>query len=226
MAIAPALFAKLPYDPVNDYAHVGLWVTFPLALIVASGSPITGMKSLIDQAKAKPGALRFGAQGIGTSSHIFAEWMNSLARIKVVIVPYKGGGPALTGVLAGEVEYAMVAVSTALSQVAAGRIRALGVTSAQPTPHLPNVPPIASVVPGYDALNFHGLHAPPATPAAIVARLHNESTKILRRADVTERLNGLAMDIAASTPEQYRAFIKAQINQWGPVIKSAGVRAE
>ncbi len=226
MAIAPALFAKLPYDPVNDYAHVGLWVTFPLALIVANGSPIISMKSLIDQAKAKPGALRFGAQGIGTSSHIFAEWMNSLARIKVVIVPYKGGGPALTGVLTGEIEYSMVAVSTALAQVAAGRIRALGVTSAQPTPHLPNVPPIASVVPGYDALNFHGLHAPPATPVATVARLHNESTKILRRADVTERLNGLAMDIAASTPEQYRAFIKAQINQWGPVIKSAGVRAD
>jgi tripartite-type tricarboxylate transporter receptor subunit TctC len=226
MAILPALHPKLPYDPVNDFAHVGLWVTFPLALIVANNSPITNLKGLIDQAKAKPGTLRFGAQGIGTSSHVFAELMNSLARIKVVIVPYKGGGPALTGVLVGEVEYSMVAVSTALSQVQAGRIRALGVTSAQPTPHLPNVPSIASVLPGYDALNFHGLHAPPATPAAIVARLHAESTKILRRADVTERLNGLAMDIAASTPEQYRAFIKAQINQWGPVVKAAGVRAE
>jgi len=226
MAIAGALNAKLPYDPLGDFAHAGLWVTFPLVLIVSNGSPVSGLKSLIDQARAKPGALRFSAQGMGTSSHIFAEWMNNLARIKVVIVPYKGGGPALTGVLAGEVDYSMVAVSTALAQVTAGRIRALGVTSAQPTPLLPNVPPIASVLPGYDALNFHGLHAPANTPKAIVARLHGESTKILRRADVTARLNALAMDIVAGTPEQYRAFIKAQIEQWGPVVKSSGARAE
>ena len=226
MAIAPALYAKLPYDPLGDFAHAGLWVTFPLVAIVPAGSAITGLKSLIDQAKAKPGMLRFSAQGMGTSSHIFAEWMNSLAGIKVVIVPYKGGGPALTGVLAGEVDYSMVAVSTALAQVNAGKIRALGVTSAKPTPHLPGVPPIASVVPGYDALNFHGLHLPAKTPAAIVLRLNSESTKIFKRADVADRLNGFAMDIVTGAPEQYLAFIKAQINQWGPVVKSSGARAE
>ena len=226
MAIAPALYAKLPYNPLHDFAHAGLWVTFPLVLIVPAGSPFSGLKGLIDHARAKPGALRFGAQGIGTSSHIFAEWMNSLAKIKVVIVPYKGGGPALTGVLAGEVDYSMVAVSTALAQVQAGKVRALGVTSAQTTPHLPNVPSIASVLPGYDALNFHGLHLPANTPAAVVARLNGESTKILKRADVAERLNAFAMDIAASSPEQYRMFIKAQIEQWGPVVKLSGARAE
>ncbi len=226
MAIAPALYAKLPYHALNDFAHAGLWVTFPLAMIVPAGSPMTGLKSFMDHARAKPGTLRFGAQGIGTSSHIFAEWMNSLAKIKVVIVPYKGGGPALTGVLSGEVDYAMVAVSTAIAQVQAGKIRALGVTSVQTTPHLPNVPSIASVIPGYDALNFHGLHLPAHTPAAIVARLNSETAKILKRADVTERLNGFAMDISAGSPEHYRAFIKAQIEQWGPVVKSSGMRAE
>lgn len=226
MALAPALYPKLPYNPLRDYAHVGLWVTFPLALIVPAGSSISGLKGLIDQARAKPGALRFAAQGIGTSSHIFVEWMNSLAGIKVVIVPYKGGGPALTGVLAGEVDYSIVAVSTALAQVNAGKIRALGVTSAKPTPNLPNVPPIASVVPGYDALNFHGLHAPAATPAAIVAKLNSEATKILRRTDITEKLNAIAMDAVAGTPDQYREFIKAQIAQWAPVVKSSGARVE
>ncbi len=226
MAIAPALYAKLPYHALNDFAHAGLWVTFPLAMIVPAGSPMTNLKSFIDHARAKPGALRFGAQGIGTSSHVFAEWMNSLAKIKVVIVPYKGGGPALTGVLSGEVDYAMVAVSTAIAQVQAGKIRALGVTSAQTTPHLPNVPSIASVIPGYDALNFHGLHLPAHTPAAIVARLNSETAKILKRADVAERLNGFAMDISASSPEHYRSFIKAQIEQWGPVVKSSGMKAE
>ena len=226
MAIAPALYAKLPYNPLHDYAHAGLWVTFPLALIVPAGSPVTSLKSLIDQGRAKPGMLRFGAQGIGTSSHIFVEWMNSLAKIKVVIVPYKGGGPALTGVLVGEVDYSMVAVSTALAQVNAGRIRALGVTSAQTTPHLPNVPSIASVLPGYDALNFHTLHLPAATPAAIVARLNSESNKILRRADVADKLNGFAMEIVAGTPDQCRVFVKSQIERWGPVVKSSGARAE
>ena len=226
MAIAPALYAKLPYDPLNDFVHAGLWVTFPLVMIVPAGSNITSIKTFIDQARAKPGTLRFSAQGIGTSSHVFAEWMNSLAKIKVVIVPYKGGAPALTGLLAGEVDYSMVAVSTAISLVNSGKIRALGVTSAQTTPHLPNVPSIASVLAGYDALNFHGLHLPAHTPAAIVTRLNGESVKILKRPDVAEKLDGFAMDIAAGTPDQYRAFVKTQIERWGPVVKSSGMRAE
>ncbi len=226
MAIAPALYPKMPYHALNDFAHAGLWVTFPLAMIVPAGSPIRDLRGFIEQARAKPGALRFGAQGIGTSSHVFAEWMNSLAKIKVVIVPYKGGGPALTGVLSGEVDYAMVAVSTALAQVQAGKIRALGVTSAQTTPHLPGVPSIASVVPGYDALNFHGLHLPANTPVAIVTRLNVEIAKILKRADVADKLNGFAMDISAGSPEQYHAFVKAQLAQWAPVVKSSGMRAE
>lgn len=226
MAIAPALFGKLPYDPLNDFAHVSLWVTFPLVMIVPAGSTIKDIKGFIAEARARPGALRFGAQGLGSSSHIFAEWMNSLAGVKVSIVPYKGGGPALTGILAGEVDYAMIAVSTAQAQVATGKIRALGVTSAKPTPHMPGVPPIASVLPGYDALNFHGLHAPLKAPAAIVAKLNSESARILKRADVADRLGGFAMDIAAGTPEQYRAFIKAQIAQWAPVVKASGARAD
>jgi tripartite-type tricarboxylate transporter receptor subunit TctC len=146
------------------------------------------------------------AQSVGSSSHIFAERMN--------------------GLLTGEVDYTMVAVSTALSQIAAGKLRALGVTSAKPIASLPNVPPIASILPGYEGLNCHGMHAPAKTPAAIVAKLHDETTVILRRPDVTKQLNGLAMEIAASTPEHYRAFIKAQISLWGPVIKSSGVRAD
>ncbi len=226
MAIAPALYPKMPYHALNDFTHAGLWVTFPLAMIVPAGSPIRDLKGFVEQARAKPGALRFGTQGIGTSSHVFAEWMNSLAKIKVVIVPYKGGGPALTGILSGEVDYAMVAVSTALAQVQAGKIRALGVTSAQTTPHLPGVPSIASVVPGYDALNFHGLHLPVNTPTAIVTRLNVEIAKILKRADVADKLNGFAMDISAGSPEHYRSFIKAQLDQWAPVVKSSGMRAE
>jgi tripartite-type tricarboxylate transporter receptor subunit TctC len=226
IAIAPGIYPKLPYDPLRDFTHVGLWVTFPLVLAVQAGSPITNLNEFIETARAKPGALRFSAQGLGTSSHIFAEWMNSLAKIKVTIVPYKGGGPALTGLLAGEVDYTMVAVSTAKAQVQSGKLRALGVTSAKPTPNLPGVPAIASVLPRYDALNFHGLHGPPNMPAALVNRLNAESSKVLRRPDVVEKLTGFSMDIVTGTPEQYRAFIKQQLEQWAPVIKSSGARAE
>ena len=226
MAFARAMYPKLPYDPMGDFEHIGLWVSFPLALVVQAGAPISGLKDLLDQARARPGTLKHGLQGIGTSSHIFNELMCSMAGVKVVNVPYKGGAPALIGVLVGEVNYAMVAVSTALTQIATGKVRALGVTSARATPSLPNVPPIASVLPGYNALNFHGLHAPAKTPKAITAKLHAETTAILRRPDVQEKLAGLAMDVAASTPEEYRAFIKAQIAQWTPVVKATGARGE
>jgi len=226
MVVAPAMYAKIPYDALRDFTHVNLWVTFPLALVVPASSPATGLKELIEMGRAKPGALRFGAQGIGTSSHIFAELMNSMAKMKVVIVPYKGGAPALNGLLAGEVDYAMIAVSTALAQVAAGKVRALGVTSARSVASLPNAPPIAAAVPGYEGLNFHGLHVPAKTPAAVVRRLHDETTKILKRPDVAKQLGTMAMDIVADTPEQYRGFIKAQIDQWVPVVKSSGARVE
>jgi tripartite-type tricarboxylate transporter receptor subunit TctC len=226
MAIAPALYEKLPYSPLRDFANTGLWVTFPLALVVNANSPVTSVKELIEVARAKPGTLSFGAQGLGSSSHVFAALMNGMARIKVVIVPYKGGAPAMNGLLAGEVDYSMVAVSTALSQVAAGKLRALGVTSARSTSSLPNVPPIASVLPGYEGLNFHGMHAPAKTPAAIVARLHQETTRILRSPEMAKQLGALAMDVVAGTPEEYRVFIKAQTDQWAPVIKSSGMRAD
>lgn len=226
MVIAKAMYAKLPYEPLKDFEHINLWVTFPLAMVVPASSPLKTTQEFIAAARAKPGAMRFGAQGIGTSSHAFAELMNSMAKIKVVIVPYKGGAPAMNGLFAGEVEYAMIAVSTALAQVASGKLRALGVTSGRPTPSLPGVPSISAALPGYDALNFHGLHAPPKTPRAIVKRLNDETNRILRSAEVTKQLAALAMDVDAGTPAQYQEFIRKQLDLWVPVVKASGARAE
>ena len=226
MVIAKAMYAKLPYEPLRDFAHINLWVTFPLALVVHANAPFATTQELIAAARAKPGALRFGAQGIGTSSHAFAELMNTLAKTKIIVVPYKGGAPALNGLLAGEVDYALVAVSTALSQVSAGKVRALAVTSARSVTSLPNVPPIAAALPGYEALNFHGLHAPAKTPARVVARLHEETTRILQRPEVVKQLNALAMDVTAGTSAQYESFIKAQLEQWVPVIRASGAKAD
>jgi tripartite-type tricarboxylate transporter receptor subunit TctC len=226
MVFAPALYTKLPYDVLRDFEHIGLWVTFPLALVVPASSPAANLKALVEQARAKPGMLHYGSQGIGASAHIFAEMMNYMAHIKVVHVPYKGGAPALTGVLVGEVDYGMMAVATALTQVGSGKIRVLGVTSAKPSAMLPGVPPIASVVPGYDALNWHGIEVPARTPKAIVAKLYEEGAKIMRRSDMQEKLHALSMDVDVMPPEEYRAFIKAEIGRWGPVIKASGARVE
>ena len=226
LVIAKALYPKLAYEPLRDFRHINLWVTFPLALVVPAAGPMHSVQNLIAIGRAKPGQLRFGAQGIGTSSHAFAELMNSMAKMKVVIVPYKGGAPALNGLLAGEVDYAMIAVSTALSQVASGKVRALAVTSRTSVPSLPNVPPIADALPGYEAVNFHGLHAPSKTPEPIVARLQEATNGILRRPDISKQLHALAMDVAAGTPAEYEAFLRAQSAQWIPVVRASGARAE
>lgn len=226
MVFAPATYAKLPYDVLRDFEHIGLWVTFPLALVVPASSSLKDLKALVDHARAKPDTLRYGSQGIGSSAHIFAEMMNHMAKIKVVHVPYKGGAPALTGVLVGEVDYGMMAVSTALTQVGTGKVRALGVTSAKPSAMLPGVPPVAAVVPGYDALNWHGIEVPAKTPKAVVTRLYEEGAKIVRSPDMQEKLRALSMDVNVMTPDEYRAFIRREIGRWGPIIKASGARVE
>ena len=226
IGVARAMYPNLPYDPYRDFEPIGLWVTFPLALVVPAASPVTSLRQLIDLAKAKPGTLRYGTQGPGTSAHVFAELMNSRAGVKAITVPYKGGGPALVGVLAGEVDYAMFALPTALAQANSGKIRVLGVTSARPSATFPAAPPIAAIVPGYEALNFHGLHAPAKTPRALVQKLNEDTTKILVGRETKDKLQALAMDVPATGPESYRTFIKAEIDKWTPLVKASGARVD
>ena len=226
IATAGSLYSNPPYDPARDFAHVTLIEVFPLVLVVATSSSLTGVEHLIEQAKSKPGTIKYGSSGVGTSPHLFAELINFRAGITTIHVPYKGGAPSLVGAVSGEVDYSLIAPSTALAQLAAGRLRALGVTSADAVPSLPGVPPISRVLPGYEGLNFHGLHAPPDTPRPIIVRIQQEVGRILRQPDVKERLDKLAMNIRASTPEEYAAFIRTQIETWSAVIRAANVRAE
>jgi len=224
--VAGGLYAKLPYDPANDFAHVTQIVSFPLVLLVPAASPAAGAKDLIESAKAKPGMIRYSSSGVGSSPHLFIEKMNLMAHVNTVAVHYKGGAPALVGLVAAEVDYTMVSVSTALAQIGAGKIRALAVTSASANPRLPSVPPLSSVLPGYEAISLHGLHAPARTPKRIVARLYQEVGKVLRRPEVKDRFDGLAMDIAGSSPEEFTAFLRRQIETWTAVAKAANVHAE
>lgn len=224
--VAGALYAKLAYDPVKSFTHVSLAVTFPLVLVTPASSPIHGLKDYLERSRSKQSALRYGSAGVGTSPHVFMELLQNMAKIETLHVPYKGGAPAVVGVMAGEVDSAMVAVSTAVSQLGAGKIKALGVTSATPSARLPGVPAISSLVPGYEGLNFHGLHAPAGLSAPIALRLSQEVYKAVRSPESKERLDGLAMDAAGSSPAEYDAFIRQQVKQWVPFVKSAGIRAD
>jgi tripartite-type tricarboxylate transporter receptor subunit TctC len=226
IAMAGSLYPKLPYDPANDFAHVTLMVSFPNVVVVSDSSAISSLKDLIAQAKAKPGVLKYGSSGVGGSGHVFVELMNLNAGINTVHVPYRGAPLALAGMLSGEVDYVLPAISTALSLLSANRVRALAVTSANASPRLPNVPTIASTLPGYDALEFHGLHAPVKTPQYVVAKLQREVSTILRRADVKERLDSLAMDASGNSSEEFSSFIRREIQTWSKVGRAANVRAD
>ena len=225
--LAGSLYAKLPYDPFTGFAHVTQMVSFPLVLLVPAASTLAGTKDLIEQAKAKAGGLTYSSSGVGTSPHMFIELINLMAHITTTPIHYKGGAPALVGLIAGEGDFSMVSVSTALAQISAGKIRAIGVTSARPVARLPNVPPIGNTLPGYDAVSFYGLHAPVQTPARIVAKLQQEVSKVMRRPEVKERFDGIGMDVVAdNTPQEFTAFMRRQIDTWTKVAKAANVRAE
>lgn len=226
IAMARSLYPKLPYDPASDFVHVTQMVSFPNVIVVPATSSITSVKDLIEQAKARPGVLKYGSSGVGGSGHVFIELMNLGAGITTVHVPYRGGPLALQAMLGREVDYVLPAISSALSLLSANRIRALAVTSANANPRLPNVPPISSTLAGYEALEFHGLHAPLGTPRAIVDLLQQEVAKALRRPEVRERLDGLAMDVSANSPAEFSAFIRKQIEIWTRVGREASVRAD
>ncbi len=224
--VAGGLFAQLPYDPVKSFTHVSLAVTFPLVLVTPASSTVGSLREYIERGRAKAGALRYGSAGIGTSPHVFMELLQFMGKTQTLHVPYKGGAPAVVGVVGGEVDSAMVAVSSAIAQLGAGKLRALAVTSAAPSPRLPGVPAVASVLAGYEGLNFHGLHAPAGLPAAIANRLADEVRKAVLRPESRERLDDLAMDPVGSTPAEYDAFIRRQVERWLPFVRQAGIRVE
>lgn len=224
--VASSLFSKLPYDPENDFAHVTQLVSFPLVLVVPAGSPSANLQDFIREAKAKPGMLKYSTGGIGASPHLFLAMLNMMARIDAISVHYRGGGPALAALLGGEVDYTMLSAATAVPQIMSGRIRAIAVTGATAMPRLPNVPTVASVLPGYEAIAVHGLHAPAKTPAAIVRKIHQQVREVLQRPEVKTRFAELAMDVSGSSPEEFTTFIRQQIKTWAVVAREANVRAD
>ena len=226
LAINPSMFAKLPYDALRDLAPICHMVSVPNALVLHPSVPAQSIQALIALARAKPNALNVGSAGNGTSPHLSLELFKSLAKIDMVHVPYKGSGNAIIANLAGEVSVSFPSIPTAYQYIKAGRLRALGVTTARRTPALPDVPAIGEIVPGYEATQWFGMLAPAGTPRTIIDRIHQETVRALKAPEVIKQLAGEGADIVGSTPEAFGAYIKSETEKWARVIKSAGIKPQ
>ena len=227
LAINPAIYKKVPYEALRDLAPVTQAVTVPNVIVGHPSLPTRNVKELMALAKAHPGQLNFASAGLGTSPHLSMELFMSMTRTKMVHVPYKGSGPAVTDLIAGQVQLAAPSMLTVYSHIKSGRLRAYGVTSAKRAAGAPEIPTIAEGgVPGYEAVQWFGVLAPAGTPRAIVTRLHGEIVKVLSQADVKQHLSKDGAEPVGSTPEEFAAFIKAETAKWAKVVKDAGIQPE
>ncbi|HEV7391527.1 MAG TPA: tripartite tricarboxylate transporter substrate binding protein, partial [Burkholderiales bacterium] len=222
--INPNLQAKLPYDPIKDFAPISLIASAPLVIVVPPSLPIKTVSDLVQLAKARPGELNYASSGSGTIAHLSAELLNSMAKIKLEHVPYKGTGPALTDLLAGRVQVMFNSAVSILPQVRSGKLRALAMTAAKRSAAMPDLPTVAeSGVPGYEAASWYGVLAPAGTPRPIMEKLNSEIVRIARTPEVRERLAADGADPVGSSPEEFAAYIKLELARWARVIDQARI---
>jgi len=222
-----ALYSKLPYNLERDLAPVSLLATISFLVIVNPALPATTMQELIQLAKAKPGSLNCAHSGPGTTAHLGCEMLKSSARIDIVPVPYKGTVPAIIDVISGQAQLMFAVMQGGLPHVQAGKLRAVAVTGSKRSAALPDVPTITEAgFPGADFITWNGVHVPAKTPKATIAKLNAELDRLLKLADVRERMQTLGLDPVGGTPEAFAAFVKADIARWAKVIKESGIRAE
>ncbi len=226
-SINNTLYPKLSWDAVKDFAPISLVAVVPNILVVNNSLPAKNVKELIAYAKANPGKLTHGSPGNGSTSHLSMELFKSLSGTQMVHVPYKGSAGVLADVMAGQISLTMDNIPVYLPQVKAGKIRALGVSSARRTPAAPEIPTVAEAgVPGLEAVSWFGLLAPAKTPKAIVEKLSAETARIVKLLDVSKRISELGAEPVGGTPGEYAAFIQSEIAKWRKVIKDAGVKLE
>lgn len=225
--VNPSLYPKLPYDPIKDFQPITLFAKVPNLLAVNPSLPVKSVKDLIALARAKPGALNYGSGGNGSAAHLATEYFKLLSKTDIQHIPYKGTAPAITDLISGQVSMAITGVPPLLPHVKSGRVRAIAVATSKRLPLLPELPTIAETgLPGYEATQWYGVLAPAATPKDIVTRLNAEIVKALQRPEVKERLASEAAEPVGNTPEQFQAFIKAEIARWAPVVKASGARPD
>jgi tripartite-type tricarboxylate transporter receptor subunit TctC len=226
-AMAPQLYADPGYDPVKDFAPITLLATTPVMMIVSASLPYKSLQDVVNAAKAQPGKLTYASGGNGTPPHLSGVIFASQTGTQWVHIPYKGSGPALIDVMSGTITMIIDTAASATPHVRSGKMRGLAITGKQRWPDLTEVPTFAEGgMPGYDASSWYAIHAPAGTPKEAIVVLNKELVRIVKLPDVSERLRQMSADPVGNTPEQFDAFVKAEIAKWGKVIKAQNIRVE
>ncbi len=227
LAVNPTMFRKMNFDPAKDLVPVCLIEKGPLVLMVPANSPFKSVKDIMAAAKASPGKLSFASGGLGGSHHLSGEMFKSLAGLSITHIPYKGGAPATTDLMGGQVDMMFEQMYSAAPSIRAGKLRALAITSKTRSPLFPDLPTMAeSGVPGFEVQNWQGLVAPAGTPAALIKLLNEVTNKALADPTIREQMLGQGNELGGGKPEQFASFIKSEADRWGKLVKSANIKPE
>jgi tripartite-type tricarboxylate transporter receptor subunit TctC len=225
--INPGVYHKLPYDPIKGFTPITLTSVVPLVVLVAPTLPVKSMQELISYAKENPGKLTYASAGNGSANHLAGEMMKTMTGMQVVHVPYKGDSPAVADVAGGTVSMMFPTVVAGIPHIKSGKLRALAVTGAKRSSSLPNVPTVSEAgIPGFEAVSWGGVMGPAGLPPEITNRLNSEIVQILKMPDVAEKLTSLGADIVGSTPEEFGAYLKAEIAKWGKVAHDNNIKLD
>jgi tripartite-type tricarboxylate transporter receptor subunit TctC len=218
---------KLSFDLVKDLAGVSRLATIPHVLVVHPSVPVKSVKEYITLAKGRPGQLLYSSSGAGSAAHLGGEYFSSLTGVKMVHVPYKGGGPSMIALVGGEVGSCFATMPSAISFIQGGKLRALAVTTSQRSPTTPDLPTIAEAgVKGYDLGSWYGLAAPAATSKEVIGRLNSETQKAMKGPDVVKRLGAAGYEVITGTPEEYTTFVRDEVTKWGKIVKAINLKVD
>jgi tripartite-type tricarboxylate transporter receptor subunit TctC len=227
LALGPSIYPKLGFDPVKDLAPVARWAASPYAMVVTNSLPAKSIQELIALAKAKPGALNFASSGTGGTPHMCSELFKRAAGIDMVHIPYKGAGEAVPAVIGGQVPIFCTGLTALANQIKAGKLRALGIATLKRSPQMPELPTIAEQgLPGFEVVSWTGVAAPAKTPSAIIRKLHDAIVKVVNTTDMQQFMASQGAEPALMGPEEFAAYIKADIARWAKVVKAAGIKGE
>jgi tripartite-type tricarboxylate transporter receptor subunit TctC len=226
LAINPALYRKLPYDPIRDFTPITLAIASPLVLVVHPSFAARSLGEMLALARSRPGELTFSSAGTGSASHLAGELLNSVAKVRMLHVPYKGTGPATVAVMSGEVTMMFSGQGTTWPLARSGKLRVLAHTGSAPISSAPDLPAVVGRVPGYEVINWHGVLAPAGTPTELLRRLHGEFTRALGSTEVRSRLTADGFEVVGNTPEAFAKFIAAEKDKWAAVIRNAAIPQE
>ena len=226
-ALSPNLYSRVPYDAVKDFAPITLLGVAPTVLVVHHDLPAKSLQELVSLARSKPGALAYASGGNGTPPHINAEVFKSVAGVDLLHVAYKGGGPALVDLIAGRVHVMLDTAASAMPHVRSGKLRALALSAPKRSAEYPDLPTFAEAgLPQYETNAWYSMHAPAGTPGPIVGRLNRELVAILKDPDIVARFKQLSTDPVGNSPEEFGAFVKAELEKYARIIKAAGIRLD